>query len=239
MTCDLKRGGARVQRDAVAVFDEARRLRSDERFLGFMETGPNLEGKLRAAAADTDGTPMRAEDAPFPLEYREVLSNRDFRNRQALAEVNDRRACVFLDHASDGLTPLSGVLTTFDCFRLSSNSGTLNPLERSVKPEDGAAGSCAPNELNRCCHHHLSSRARSVPPVSSSASSSAMSAADSVKSKMWAFSSIRFRCVDLGITMRLRCRHHLSSTCAGVRPIREASRFTVSFPRWRPVPRGL
>src|SRR5207248_7739599 len=43
--------------------------------------------------------------------------------------------------------------------------------------------------LARSSHHHLSSRARSVPPVRSSASSSAMSSADRVKSKICAFSA--------------------------------------------------
>src|SRR5207245_2710349 len=95
MTRDLECGGARVQRDAVAVFHEARRLRSDERFLCRMEAGPNLESQLRSAPADSDGAPMGAEDTPFPLEYGEVLSNRDFCNRQSLAQVDDRGACIF------------------------------------------------------------------------------------------------------------------------------------------------
>ena len=61
-------------------------------------------------------------------------------------------------------------------------------------------------------HHHLRSRARSVPLVWSSASSSAMSSSDKVKSKICAFSWIRSRWVDLVMNGRPRCRHQRSST---------------------------
>jgi hypothetical protein len=52
-----------------------------------------------------------------------------------------------------------------------------------------------PNDPNRPerAHHHLRSRALSVPPVVSSASSVAISSSDSVKSKIWAFCSMRSR----------------------------------------------
>src|SRR5438270_12246719 len=52
MTRDLERSRAGVQRDAVTVFDEARRLGSDERLLCPMKASPNFEGELRSTAAE-------------------------------------------------------------------------------------------------------------------------------------------------------------------------------------------
>ena len=54
-----------------------------------------------------------------------------------------------------------------------------------------------------------------------------------------AFSAIRSRCVDFGITMSSRCTHQRSRTCAGVRPARSAICPTRSSERCRPVPSGL
>src|SRR5712664_1819402 len=99
-----------------------------------METGPNLESQLSSAAADADGAAMCAKDVPLLLQHREILSNGDFRNRQALAQLDDRGASLFLDHTSDGLTSLRSVLSAFDYFRLHSIRATLALTERLVNP---------------------------------------------------------------------------------------------------------
>src|ERR1700682_1336915 len=88
-------------------------------------------------------------------------------------------------------------------------------------------------------HHQLLSRARSVPPLASSASISAMTSSESVKSKTPAFSAMRSRWVDFGMTIRPCCRHQRMSTWAGVRPTRDAILLTAGSARWRPVPSGL
>ncbi len=80
-------------------------------------------------------------------------------------------------------------------------------------------------------YHHLPSSARLVPLVWSSPSSSFMSSSDRAKSKTRAFSAIRSRCIDLGMTGTSCCRHQRNSTWAGVRPIRRATLLTTSFER--------
>src|SRR2546421_4495508 len=101
MAGDLKRGRAGVERDAVAVLDQARSLSSDKRLLWPMEASPNFESELSPAASDAYGTAMGPEYAPFLLEHSEVLSNRHLRNGQALAQVDDGGSRLLLDHTSD------------------------------------------------------------------------------------------------------------------------------------------
>ena len=99
-----------------------------------MKASPNFEGELRSTAADAYGPAMGAEDVPLLLQHREVLSDRDFRNREAFAQLDDRGSGLFLDHAGNGLSPLRRVLPAFDCFRLHSIGATLAPNESQVKP---------------------------------------------------------------------------------------------------------
>ncbi len=66
-----------------------------------------------------------------------------------------------------------------------------------------------------------------------------MSSSDRVKLKMSAFSAIRSRWVDLGMTGTPCWTHQRSSTWAGVRPTRSAIAVTVGSLRCLPVPSEL
>ena len=76
---------------------------------------------------------------------------------------------------------------------------------------------------------HRSGRVRRVPPCP----------VPTGKSKICAFSSMRSRRTDLGMTISPCCRHQRSSTWAGVRPAWLAIRATVASVSELPVPSGL
>ena len=123
-------------------------------------------------------------------------------------------------------------------------------LDRGVDAVDDVADTDGGDRCSLACRSKLSRTYRSTTTCArargrcrrsrSSASSAAMSSSESVKSKISAFSAIRSRCVDFGMTTRSRCdapaQKHLGRRAPDA--LGDLARTRV-LTRCRPVPSGL
>ena len=173
-------------------------------------------------------------------------------NRGAFSADKGRTVATYGNYAIAGSKVTfrrarSGPLPITSVYRFSLHGATL---KFSLISGSGTSATCEARQIvlagtfqrtgdRDAGHHHLRSRALSVPPVWSSASSVAMSSSDNAKSKICAFSSMRSRWVDFGRTivfaLEAPAQQHLRRRPADAL----GDSATVASDRCRPVPSGL
>ena len=104
---DFERGGAAVQKNGVAVFDQSGRGQADRAFFGGRRAGALVKGRHRANLAGVDGPAVRALDRAGQVERFEIAANRALGNVEPAHQLIQGRIALVSDHLEQAAAAMS------------------------------------------------------------------------------------------------------------------------------------